>query len=153
MKSIFKYKNFGFTAPFKYLWLFFVLMLSTSLLSSCEKEDLEIQKDFPFEVSVMPIPVAIANGQTVELRLTIQRKDRYSGNQYFIRYFQYEGLGLLRYDQQHSFVPNNLYAVPAEQFRLYYTSQAYVTHSFTLWISDNFGNEKQLNFQLNSINR
>ncbi|MGH2666724.1 DUF3872 domain-containing protein [Flavobacterium sp.] len=153
MKSVFNYKNIGFTVQFKYLWLFFAIMLSTSLLSSCEKEDLEIQKGIPFEVSVMPVPQAIANGQTIEIRLMIQRTDQYSGTQYFIRYFQYDGLGLLRYDQQHAFVPNNLYPIPAEQFRLYYTSQAYVTHSFTIWISDNFGNEKQLNFQLNSLNR
>ena len=153
MKSVFNYKNIGFTVHFKSLWLFFVVMLSTSLLSSCSKEDLEIKKDFPFEVSVMPIPEAIANGNTIEIRLAIQRTDKYSGTQYFIRYFQYDGLGLLRYDQQHAFVPNNLYLVPAEKFRLYYTSQSFVTQSFTVWISDTFGNEKELSFQLNSINR
>ncbi|WP_281323459.1 TraQ conjugal transfer family protein [Flavobacterium aestivum] len=153
MKSIFNYKNFGYTVHFKYLWLFFAVMLSASLFSSCEKEDLKIQKDFPFEVSVMPIPQAIANGDTVEIRLAIQRTDKYSGTQYFIRYFQYDGLGLLRFGQQHAFVPNNLYSIPAEQFRLYYTSQSFVTQSFTVWVSDTFGNERQVNFQLNSINR
>jgi hypothetical protein len=153
MKSVFNYKNIGFTANFKFLWLFLATMLSTSLLLSCDKEDLEIKKDFPFEVSVMPVPESIANGDTVELRLAILRTDKYSGTLYFIRYFQYDGLGLLRYGQQHSFVPNNLYPISAEQFRLYYTSQSFVTQSFTIWISDTFGNEKQLSFQLNSINR
>jgi hypothetical protein len=153
MKSVFNYKNIGLTVYFKYLWLFFAILLSTSLLSSCGKEDLDIKKDFPFEVSVMPVPQSIANGDTIEIRLAIQRTDKYSGTQYFIRYFQYDGLGLLRYDQQHAFVPNNLYLVPAEKFRLYYTSQSFVTQSFTVWISDTFGNEKQLSFALNSVNR
>lgn len=153
MKSIFNYKNIGFKINFKSLWLFFAFILSSSLLSSCSKEDLDIKKDFPFEVSVMPIPQAIANGDTIELRFTIQRTDKYSDTQYFIRYFQYDGLGLLRYGNQHAFVPNNLYPVSAEQFRLYYTSQCFVTQSFTVWISDSFGNERQLRFELNSINR
>lgn len=150
MKSI---QNIGLRMNFKSLWLFLAIVLSTSLLSSCSKEDLEIKQDFPFEVSVMPIPKSIANGDTVEIRLAIERSDTYNGTQYFIRYFQYDGLGLLRYAQQHAFAPNNLYPIPAEQFRLYYTSQSYVTQSFTVWISDTFGNEKQLNFELNSINR
>jgi hypothetical protein len=58
----------------------------------------------------------------IEIRLAIQRTDKYSGTHYFIRYFQYDGVGLLRYDQQHAFAPNNLYPAPAEKFRLYYTS-------------------------------
>ncbi len=153
MKSVFNYKNIGFTVDFKSLWLFFAIILSTGLLSSCGKEDLEIKKDFPFEVSVMPIPQAIANGDTVEIRLAIQRTDKYNGTQYFIRYFQYEGQGLLRYGNQHVFVPNNLHPISAEQFKLYYTSQSFVSHSFSVWISDTFGNERRVNFQLNSINR
>lgn len=153
MKLLINYKNIGFTVHFKYLWLLFAIMLSTNLLSSCGKEDLEIKKDFPFEVSVMPVPKEIANGDTIEIRLEIQRTDKYSGTQYFIRYFQYDGLGLLRYYHQHAYLPNDLYPLPAEQFRLYYTSQSFVTQSFTVWISDTFGNEKQLSFELNSINR
>ena len=153
MKSFINYQNIRFAVHFKSLWLFFAIMLGAGFLSSCSKDDLDIKKDFPFEVSVMPIPKSIANGDTVEIRLAIQRTDKYSGTQYFIRYFQYDGLGLLRYSQQHAFLPNNLYPVPAEQFRLYYTSQSFVTQSFTVWITDTFGNEKQLNFELNSINR
>jgi len=153
MKSVFNYRNIHFTVHFKYLWLFFATMLSMSLLSSCEKKDLEIEKGVPFEVGVMPIPNFIANGDTVEIRLSIQRTDQYAGTQYFIRYFQFEGQGQLQFNHKYAFLPNDLYPVPAEQFRLYYTSQSFVTQSFTIWISDNFGNEKQLSFELNSINR
>jgi hypothetical protein len=152
MKQLINYKNIRFTAHFKYICLFFAILISACLLSSCDKEDLKIQKDFPFEVSVMPVPKEIANGDTIEIRLAIQRTDKYSGTQYFIRYFQYDGLGLLRYYHQHAYLPNDLYPLPAEQFRLYYTSQSTVTQSFTIWISDNFGNEKQLSFELNSSN-
>lgn len=150
MKQLINYKNIRFTAHFKYIWTFLTIMVAMFLLSSCDKNDLEIQKGFPFEVSVMPIPKEITKGDTIEIRLAIQRTDKYSGTQYFIRYFQYDGLGLLRYYHQHTYLPNDLYPLPAEQFRLYYTSQSTVTQSFIIWISDNFGNEKQLSFQLNS---
>lgn len=153
MKSLINYKKICFIAYFKYLGLFLAIILSMNLLWSCSKEDLEIQKDFPFEVSAMPIPQAIANGNTIEIRLAIQSANRYSGTQYFIRYFQYDGVGLLRYGEQHAFVPNNLYPISGDQFKLYYTSQCFVTQSFIVWISDSFGNERQLSFQLNSVNR
>lgn len=91
MKQLINYKNIRFT------WTFIAIMVTMFLLSSCNKDDLEIQKGFPFEVSVMPVPKEIANGDTIEIRLAIQRTDKYSGTQYFIRYFQYDGLGLLRY--------------------------------------------------------
>jgi hypothetical protein len=38
----------------------------------------------------------------------------------------------------------------AKQFRLYYTSNSTVSQSFDVWISDNFGNEKQLSFEFNN---
>jgi hypothetical protein len=42
------------------------------------------------------------------------------------------------------------YQLPTEQFRLYYTSTSSVSQSFDVWISDSFGNEKQISFQFNS---
>ncbi len=129
-----------------------LLAIFTSLLTliSCHKDELEIQNDFPFEVKVLPVPTDIANGDTVEIRLTIQRAGNYSGTHYFIRYFQFEGQGTLRYSDEPPYQPNDLYSLPAEQFRLCYTSQSAVSQSFDIWISDNFGNEKQLSFQFNN---
>jgi hypothetical protein len=150
MKQLINYKNIRFTAHFKYKWTVLAIMATMFLLSSCDKNDLEIQKGVPFEVSVMPVPKEISNGQTIEIRLAIQRADNYNGTQYYIRYFQYDGQGSLQYYNELPYLPNDLYPLTAEQFRLYYTSQSNVTQFFTVWISDNFGNEKQLSFQLNS---
>lgn len=126
------------------------VLISSVTLSSCNKDELEIQNDFPFEVKVMPIPKDIANGNTVEIRLTIEPTGNYSNTQYFIRYFQFDGQGTLRYYNEPPYQPNDLYPVPTEQFRLYYTSNSTVSQSFEVWISDNFGNEKQLSFEFNS---
>lgn len=129
--------------------LLIILTVSVTLIS-CSKDELEIQNDFPFEINVMPVPKDIANGQTAEIRITIQRKGNYSNTQYFLRYFQFDGQGTLQYYDQPPYLPNDLYQLPAEQFRLYYTSASAVSQSFEVWISDNFGNEKQVSFQFNS---
>lgn len=127
-----------------------ILTASISLVSCSKDYELEIQKDFPFEVKVMPVPKDVANGQTVEIRITIQRSGNYSNTQYYLRYFQFDGQGTLRYYDEPPYLPNDLYPLPAEQFRLYYTSTSTVSQSFEVWISDSFGNEKQVTFQFSS---
>lgn len=126
------------------------VLISAVTLLSCDKNELEIQHDFPFEVKVMPVPKDIANGETVEIRLTIEPTGNYTGTHYLMRYFQFDGKGTLRYYNEPPYRPNDLYWIPTEQFRLYYTSNSTVSQSFEVWISDNFGNEKQLHFEFNS---
>ena len=133
------------------LYVFLTILTASVKLVSCSKDDdLEIQNNFPFEVNVMPVPKDVANGQTVEIRITIQRTGNYSNTQYFLRYFQFDGQGTLRYYDEPPYLPNDLYPLQAEQFRLYYTSTSTVSQSFEVWISDSFGNEKQISFQFNS---
>ena len=127
-----------------------ILTASVTLVSCSKYDELEIQNDFPFEVKMMPVPKEIANGNTVEIRLTIQRTGNYNNTQYFLRYFQFDGQGTLQYYDEPPYLPNDLYPLPTEQFRLYYTSTSAVSQSFDVWISDSFGNEKQISFQFNS---
>lgn len=126
------------------------ILICSVVLTSCEKNELEIQQNYPFEVQVMPVPKEVANGQTVEIRFTIDQSGNFQDAEYFIRYFQFDGQGTLRYYDEPPYMPNDLYLLPQTQFRLYYTSQSTVSQSFDIWISDNFGNEKQLSFQFNS---
>lgn len=130
--------------------VFLAVLISSVTLLSCDKDELEIQDDFPFEVKVMPVPKHIANGNTLEIRLTIEPTGDYSNTQYFIRYFQFDGQGTLRYYNEPPYQPNDLYSIPTEQFRLYYTSNSTVSQSFDVWISDNFGNEKKMSFEFNN---
>lgn len=134
----------------KFLWMLVLVFTSATMLSSCDKDELEIQHNYPFEVNVMPVPGDVANGQTVEIRITIQRSGKFNDAEYYIRYFQFDGQGALRYYSEPPYLPNDLYQLPATQFRLYYTSQSAVSQSFDIWISDNFGNEKKVSFQFNS---
>ncbi|WP_217607219.1 DUF3872 domain-containing protein [Chitinophaga sp. GbtcB8] len=142
--------NNNYRIKYPGLWALLVMIFSSVMFSSCKKHDLDIQQTFPFEVKVMPVPSEVANGQAVEIRLTIQRSGNFKDARYYIRYFQFEGKGILRYYNQPAYYPNDLYPLPQTEFRLYYTSQSEVSQSFEVWISDNFGNEKQLSFQFDS---
>ncbi|MDQ6532129.1 DUF3872 domain-containing protein [Flavobacterium sp. LHD-85] len=127
-----------------------LFLISTAVILSCEKDDLETRSNFPFEVKVMPVPSAISEGRTAEIRVRIEKTGQYEGTKYFIRYFQFEGQGILQYYDQPPYLPNDLHLLPSENFRLYYTSNSLVSQSFDIWISDNFGNEKKLSFEFNS---
>ncbi|MNS83191.1 hypothetical protein D3C72_1169690 [compost metagenome] len=132
--------------------MYVLLAILISSVTSCSRNELEIQNDLTFEIKMMPVPKEIAIGNTVEIRLTIQPTGNYSNTQYFIRYFQFDGQGTLKYYDAPPYLPNDLYQLPTKQFRLYYTSHSTVSQSFDVWISDNFGNEKQLSFEFNSSN-
>lgn len=128
-----------------------VMMLSASITCiSCDSEELEIQQNYPFEIKVMPVPKEIAIGQTVEIRITIERSGNFNDVDYYLRFFQFDGSGSLQYYDEPPYTPNDLYPLKKTQFRLYYTSTSTVSQAFDIWLSDNFGNEKQISFQFNS---
>src|SRR5699024_10272244 len=74
-----------------------ILIASVTLVSCSKDDELEIQNDFPFEVKIMPVPKEVTNGQTIEIRITIQKSGNYRNTQYYLRYFQFDGKGMLRY--------------------------------------------------------
>lgn len=79
------------------LYVIPIMILTETILSSCTNEQLEIQQNFPFEVMVMPVPKDIAKDETVEIRIKIQPSGNFSETQYYLRYFQFEGTGKLKY--------------------------------------------------------
>jgi len=135
---------------FQKLWCPILVLVLAFTLSSCNKDELEVKQNFPFEVEVMPVPKDIAIGNTIEIRLRIIPSGDFDDTEYFLRYFQFDGVGELRYFNEGPYQPNDLYPLSEKQFRLYYTSRSAVAQSFDVWVSDNFGNERQLNFQFNN---
>ncbi|SMO71982.1 protein of unknown function [Chryseobacterium rhizoplanae] len=132
------------------LFILLVLLVSELGLSSCAQNDLEIRQNFPFEISVMPVPKNIAKDEYVEIRIKIHPEGNFEDTQYHLRYFQFEGTGKLQYYNTQPYFPNDSYRLFEREFRLYYTSTSDVSQSFTVWISDTFGNEKKIEFQFNS---
>ncbi|AYW36299.1 TraQ conjugal transfer family protein [Capnocytophaga canimorsus] len=139
------------TKVYKFVLASLFLMIAT-LLTSCEKE-LDVQQNFPFEVKVMPVPKAVNQGQIVEIRCQITTPENYVENQYFIRYFQFDGNGSLRIGNAEPLLPNDTYELPNKTFRLYYQSFSQGTIMFSVWISDSFGNEQKVDFEFTNIRK
>lgn len=126
------------------------LVILPVAIVGCGSGELEIRQDFPFAVSVMPVPQAIGLRERIEIRLVIEPEQTFGETRYFIRYFQYEGAGSLQYYDEPPYLPNDLYPLQERNFRLYYTSESSVKQSFRVWISDTFGNERELEFEFSS---
>ena len=120
-------------------------------LASCDDE-LEIQQSYPFTVETMPVPNKVTKGQTVEIRCEMKKEGNYANALYTIRYFQFEGEGMLKMDNGITFLPNDRYLLENEKFRLYYTSGCSEAQNFIVVVEDNFGNAYELEFDFNNQN-
>jgi len=128
----------------------FILIVISIFFNSCQDNDLDIKQNFPFEVNVMPFPSKIKEGETVEIRMSLETAANFIETKYSIRYFQYEGSGKLQYYSDPPYLPNDEYTLTQKQFRLYYTSESQDSHVFSIWIMDSFGNEKKVDFEFDN---
>ena len=133
----------------KHIQSLLVIIIACMTLSSCSNE-LDVTKSFPFNVETMPVPKELSQGETIEIRCTLTCPADYSGTQYTIRYFQYDGDGILcmRKDGE-PFIPNDRYPVEKGDFRLYYTSQSTEQQSLEIVFEDNMGHSQILEFDFN----
>jgi hypothetical protein len=99
----------------------------------------------------MPVPSKIKENETVEIRMSLETPSTYRETKYSIRYFQYGGIGKLQYYDDPPYLPNDEYALHQKQFRLYYTSESSGSHQFSIWIKDNFDNERRIDFEFDNI--
>lgn len=121
------------------------------LVFSCD-DKLDVQQVYPFTVTTMPVQKRIKMGETAEIRFQLQREGYYEETKYFIRYFQTDGKGTLRMVDDTVFLPNDLYPIPGETFRLYYTSASTDQQKIDVYIEDSFGQVEQLTFSFNNEN-
>lgn len=128
--------------------LFCTVMVSI-VLGSCQSE-LEIQQNYPFTVETMPVPKELDMYETVEIRCELKSEGDFDATLYTIRYFQYDGQGLLRMDNGLQLKPNDRYLLENRKFRLYYTSQCDRAQNFIVVVEDNWGNVKEMEFDFNN---
>ncbi len=115
------------------------------MLSSCDNE-LDIKQAYAFRLETMPVQTRIVRGETAEIRCILVREGEYNGAQYTIRYFQPDGKGELRMDDEMPFLPNDRYPLTKEVFRLYYTSRSDDRQVIDVYIEDNMGQITQNSF-------
>lgn len=115
------------------------------LLTVCNSS-LDIQQHYSFTVTAMPVQKSLTMGETAEIRLKIQRDGYFEDATYSIRYFQTDGEGELKLSDGTILLPNDLYQLSEDHFRIYYTSQSTEQQRIDIYIEDNFGQTEQLSF-------
>lgn len=128
--------NFRVTAA-RFFGFWAILLTLVLALTSCS-DDLDVQQSYPFSVEVMPHADKIAKGQTVELRFEIKPEGNYTNTLYTIRYFQYDGEGLLKLVDGPVLVNNDRVLLESKTFRLNYTAKSDQQHRFLVVVEDNF---------------
>ena len=137
MKTILNRIGATRVTPARFFGFWAILFALVFSLTSCD-DDLDVQQSYPFTVEVMPYGDKIANGETVELRMTIVPEGNYNNTLYTIRYFQYEGNGSLKMVDGPMLVNNDRVLLESKTFRLNYTAKSSDSHKF-LVVIDNYG--------------
>ena len=132
----------------KMLAVFCAGLLSIGM-TACD-DGLDVMQAYPFTVKTMPVPKELAKGETAEIRCQLVRSGYYQPTTYQIRYFQPDGKGKLEMDNGTVFLPNDLYPLEKETFRLYYTSASTDQQTIDIYIIDSFGQMQQLSFSFNN---
>lgn len=135
--------------PARFFGFWAILFALVFSLCSCS-DDLDVQQSYPFTVDVMPYPDKIANGETVELRMTILPEGNYTNTLYTIRYFQYEGKGTLKLVDGPTLVNNDRVLLESKEFRLNYTAKSADSQEIYICIEDNYGTRWEQTFEFNN---
>lgn len=132
-----KIKNFfGIT-----VWLVAMMLLALAC-----NDNLDINKVYAFDLVCMPVQKKIVQREVVEIRCQIVKEGDYQDTKFFIRYFQPDGKGELRLDDGCVLLPNDLYPLEKETFRMYYTSHCTDQQVIDVYIEDNHGQVVQKTF-------
>jgi hypothetical protein len=126
-------------------------MLIACIVCACS-DSLTVNQVYTFDLRIMPVPKKIVQGETVEIRCQLVKEGDYAEATYFIRSFQPDGKGELKLDDGRVLLPNDLYPLKNDVFRLYYTSQCTDQQTIDLYIEDNLGQVVQKTFSLSNEN-
>jgi len=122
-------------------------VITSILATACSKETLDIQKAYTYKLTHLPIPEVIAEKGTIEIRCTLEKQGDYKDASFNIRFFQNEGNGWVFLEDTPLAIPNDLYPLDKDTFRLYYTANSTENHQFDVYIEDNFGQSEKVSFE------
>ena len=125
-------------------------MLVALLYMTACADKLDVQQMYEFDLATLPVQTTIVKGEEAEIRCQLVRSGEYQDTKYFIRYFQPTGKGELRMENGTVLLPNDLYLLPEETFRLYYRSFGTDQQKIDIYILDSFGQVVQKSFAFNN---
>jgi hypothetical protein len=121
------------------------VLAALTFVCACS-DRLDIKQDYTFDLETLPVQKTIAVNETAEIRCQLVTEGDYMGNEYFIRYFQSYGEGILMDDGGTIFTPNDLYPLTKRTFRLYYKSLGTSRQVLDVYIVNSFGKVVQKTF-------
>lgn len=125
-------------------------MLVALLYMTACSDKLDVQQMYEFDLATLPVQTTIIKGEEAEIRCQLVRSGEYQDTKYFIRYFQPTGKGELRMENGTVLLPNDLYPLPEETFRLYYKSLDTDQQKIDIYILDSFNQVVQKSFAFNN---
>ena len=125
-------------------------MLVALLYMTACSDKLDVQQMYEFDLATLPVQTTIVKGEEAEIRCQLVRSGEYQDTKYFIRYFQPTGKGELRMENGTVLLPNDLYPLLEETFRLYYKSLGTDRQKIDIYILDSFGQVVQKSFAFNN---
>lgn len=128
--------------------LVMLVVMVTTLSSGCNQNELEIQRAFPFTVSMRPLPFKIKKYRSVEIRLKIDRERIYTGTKFKLQYKQLVGQGMLRDENGAEILPERYFDLKHMSFALTYWSYSDTEHIMDFFVVDNFGQERKVRAKL-----
>jgi hypothetical protein len=133
----------------KFACYFLYTLLLATVVCACS-DDIDIQQNYDFKVTYLPVPKKLKAGEVAEIRCQLERSGEYSNTKYYLRYFQSDGKGELWMAYEKPYIPNDAYELPGEMFRLYYRSLSDDAGKIDIVFFDSFGKEYPLSFSFSN---
>lgn len=125
------------------------LFVAGVMFTSCN-DKLDVLQAYDFNLTTMPVQKRIQQGETVEIRCTLNKSGNYEAAKFYISYFQPDGKGELKMDNGTILHPNDGYELDRDIFRLYYTSHCTDQQQIDIYIYDNFWQRSELSFSFHN---
>ena len=126
------------------------LMLTGIVCVVACSDKLAGQQAYELDMATLPVQKKIVMGEEAEIRCDQVRGGTYVETKYYIRYFQPDGKGQLRMEDETVLLPNDLYPLEKESFRLYYKSLSTDQQTIDVYVVDSHGQAIQKSISFNN---
>lgn len=134
---------------FETIFILGLMVIGIVCVSACS-DKLDVQQVYEFDLATLPVQKKIIMGEEAEIRCQLVRSGEYRDTHYFIRMFQTDGKGELRMEDGTVLLPNDVYPLEKETFRLYYKSLSTDQQTIDIYILDSHGQMIQKSFSFNN---
>ncbi len=134
---------------FETIFVLGLMLVGVLCVVACS-DKLDVQQVYEFDMATLPVQKKIVMGEEAEIRCELVREGTFEETKYYIRYFQPDGKGQLRMEDGTVLLPNDLYPLKKETFRLYYKSLSTDQQTIDIYVVDSHGQSIQKTFNFNN---